>query len=87
MNLKMKRERAEKIARTLGNAAKWHSHGRGIPMHRLKSDELKLKIEDFGAEPKLNSLIKNYHGLAIDHFSKAGMRGFVHSQFNTRRTA
>ena len=84
---KLRRQRAEEIARTLGDAAKWHSHGRGIPMHRLKSDELKLRIEDFGAEPELNSLIKNYHGLAIDHFSKAGMRGFVHSKFSARGIA
>ena len=139
---KMKEERAKDIAGTLGNAAKWHSHGRGIPMHRLESDELnslsdlggsllrrwetgpffrlfssnsptiilkkaknsprfptrlatapqvrqavKLVIDDFGAESGLNSLIRNYHGLAVDHFSKAGMREFVHSEFGVRRTA
>ena len=39
----MKKNRAKKIATTLGQASKWHSHGRGIPMKRLQSGEINLK--------------------------------------------
>jgi len=81
----MKKERAKKIATTLGEASKWHSHGRGIPMKRLQSEELKLVIDDFGAIPELSSAIKNYHGLAVDYFAKMGMSGYVHTKHGVRR--
>ena len=66
----MRKNRTKKIAKTLGNASKWHSHGRGIPMSRLVGEELKLMIDDFGADQKLKSLVRNYHGLAVDYFGK-----------------
>jgi len=75
---RMKKDRAKKIATTLGQASKWHSHGRGIPMKRLQSDELKLVIDDFGADSKLSSAVKNYHGLAVDYFAKMGMQGYLY---------
>ncbi len=83
----MKRRRAESIAATLGDASKWHSHGRGISMRQLASDELKLKINDFGADHELSSLIRNYHGLTIDFFAKTGMQDFIHSKLGARRVA
>ena len=81
----MKTDRAKKIAETLGNASKWHSHGRGIPMKRLMGDEVKLVIDDFGSDKDLSSLIRNYHGLAVDYFAKAGMHSYVHSAIGVRR--
>ncbi len=83
----MKKDRAKEIAETLGNASKWHSHGRGIPMSRLVGDEVKLVIDDFGADADLNSLVRNYHGLAVDYFGKAGMNAYVHTQLGVRRIA
>jgi len=83
----MKKARAKAIAETLGDASKWHSHGRGIPMKRLMGDELKLVVDDFGADPALSQAIRNYHGLAVDYFGKMGMRGYVHTQQNIRRVA
>jgi hypothetical protein len=51
--------RAEKIANRLMENQRWGSHGRGIPMSVLR-DELKLKIDDFGADRELSGLIRRY---------------------------
>jgi len=83
----MKKKRATEIAKTLGDASKWHSHGRGIPMRRLMGEELKLLIDDFGADGELNDLITNYHGLANDYFSKLNMQAYIHSAYGPRRVA
>lgn len=76
---KMKEERAEKIADTLNDTETWHSHGRGIPMSTLTSPQMKLKIEDFGADKGLNKLVKDYYDLATDYSSKNRIRHFLHS--------
>jgi len=82
----MREDRATEIAKVLGNAQKWHSHGRGIPMSELSGEEIKLKIEDFGADPNLSSKIRNYHGLCVDFFTKkCGYNGYIHSTSGNRR--
>ncbi len=79
----MKEERAKEIAKVLGNAKKWHSHGRGIPMKELAGPGIKLEIDDFGSDSELNHLIRNYHGLCVDYFSnKSG--GYIHSSREMR---
>lgn len=83
----MRKDRAEEIARTLGNASRWHSHGRGISMKELTSSEIKLKIDDFGADSDLSEKIRNYHGLAVDYFKKAGFNAYIHTQLGPRRVA
>ena len=82
---KMRKDRAQKIARALGDASKWHSHGRGISMQRLQGDEIKLEIDDFGQDKKLNSTIKNYCRLAQDHFERLGMKDYIHTSKEVRR--
>ncbi len=82
-----KKTRAAKIAEILGDASRWHSHGRGISMRALSSSDLKLKIKDFGANHGLNELIRNYHGLAIDYFDRLGHRAYIHSQLGNKRLA
>ena len=61
-----KEERAEEIAKLLGNHKHWHSHGRMIGIKTLK-EELKLEIEDYSGEPELQkehtSLQRCHHGL------------------------
>ena len=79
--------RAAKIAEILGDASRWHSHGRGISMRALSSSDLKLKIKDFGANNELNELIRNYHGLAIDYFDRLRHRAYIHSQLSNKRLA
>ena len=83
----MKKYRARKIATTVGPASMWHSHGRGIPMKRLQSDAVKLVIDDFGADSKLRSAVRNYHELAADYFAKMGVHGYVHTKHGVRRVA
>ena len=82
---KMRKERAKHIAETLGDASKWHSHGRGITMERLISDEVKLLIDDFGQDSALSNVIRNYHGLSVDYFRKSGMLSYIHSKTGVRR--
>lgn len=82
----MKKARAKKIAETLGDASKWHSHGRGIPMTDLSGTDIKLLIDDFGEDAELSHKIQNYHGLAVDYFSiKMGVAGYIHSKLGLRR--
>lgn len=58
--------RAEEIAKLLMDNRRWGSHGRGIPMSTLR-DELNLRIDDFGPNPKLSALIRLYYSLAVDY--------------------
>ncbi len=82
----MKRDRAKEIAEILGDASKWHSHGRGIPMKDLCGDDIKLLIDDFGLDAELSETIRNYHGLTVDYYTKKlGVAGYVHSQQGLRR--
>jgi hypothetical protein len=66
----MREQRAEEIATILGNPARWHSHGRGIGIKELTSDEIKLDIVNFGKDPELNRLIGNYYQLFMDYCDK-----------------
>ncbi len=85
VTLAMKRDRANAIATILGDAKKWHSHGRGITMKELSGSSIKLEIDDFGENQKLNDLIRNYHGLCVDYARKSGTKGYIHSPQGMRR--
>ena len=67
---KMRKDRAEEIARILGDAERWHSHGRGITMQELCDDEIKLKIDDFGKDDHISHAIRNYRGMCVDFAKK-----------------
>lgn len=75
---KMRAERAEDIARELNRTDRWHTHGRGISMEILQQD-LRLKIDDFGANPTLNDCIKQYYNLLNDYVIKRGNTGVLHT--------
>ena len=84
----MRRERAEEIAKILGDAKKWHSHGRGIPMRELVSEDIKLRIIDFGLDNQLSAKVRNYHGLAVDYYhNRIGVQGFIHWKQGARPVA
>jgi leucyl-tRNA synthetase len=51
--------RAESIAAKLSSNQLWHSHGRMIGMAKLK-DELRLEIEDYGANTEQRDAIRRY---------------------------
>lgn len=75
-----KKKRATEVAETLGNPERWHSHGRGISIRDLSSEEIKLKIENFGDDPSLNRIVRQYYTLAIDYSQKNGWGQFLHSR-------
>ena len=76
---KMKQERAKEIAHILNDPDRWHSHSRGISIDTLR-DELKLKIDDYSENEKLNGSIKNYFSLLIDYRSREELISFVHTK-------
>lgn len=78
-----RRARAKKIAETLGKPERWHSHGRGIGLKELQSDEIKLKIVDFGEDAGLNEMIRNYYDLFIDYCRKVGANTPNHTILHT----
>ena len=74
----MKTERAEFIARELSRHDRWQTHGRGIAMNTLR-DELKVKIDDYGADALLRERVWNYFWFMRDHMSRHGSTSYVHS--------
>lgn len=80
-----KETRASDIATLLGNPKRWHSHGRGIGIRELESDEIKLKIEDFGKDADLNKAIREYYNLLMDYLGKMGMESAIHGERGLRR--
>lgn len=80
-----KESRAEIIGNLLAEPRRWHSHGRGIGIRELTSDEIKLKIQDFGNDQKLNPIIRGYHDLFVDFCNKIGVESALHGPEGLRR--
>ena len=82
----MREKRAGEIAEILGDAKRWHSHGRGIPMKELTGEDIKLEIDDFGQDKLMSDLVRHYHGLCVDYYStKSGMVSYIHTIKGARR--
>lgn len=75
-----KKARAKAIAELLGDATHWNSHGRGIPLRVLESEQIKLKINNFGNDPDLNKIIREYYDLFIDYCGKVGAEVAIHTK-------
>ena len=75
---RMRQERAENIARVLGDPLKWHSHGRGITMQELHSEEIRLIIDDYGENEKLSKNIHQYYDLLKDYCRKMDVQLALH---------
>lgn len=80
-----KMKRAKKIARALGNAEHWHSHGRGISMENLAGDDIGLEVNDFGSDPALEANITHYHGLLGHYMRTIGVGAAIHTVHRLRR--
>jgi hypothetical protein len=72
--------RAEEIAKALSNNELWHSHGRGISRATLESDDIKLKIDDLGANVPLQTSVRKYHHCLSDYMRTVKTGNFVHSR-------
>jgi membrane-bound ClpP family serine protease len=73
----MKTSRAKAVAEKLSDTTTWNSHGRGISMAVLRRD-VRLVIDDFGADPKLDSSIRLYYRLMKDFMARLGVTGVLH---------
>ena len=61
---KDKEKRAAKIAKELGNYKRWKAHGRLLNMETLSG--LKLVIDDFGKNEKMEKSIMSFYRMATD---------------------
>jgi len=74
-----KKDRAEEVAEKLGNNQYWHSHGRMIGIGTLKNF-IRLKIEDYSNEPKLQPIIRSYNDLITEWIAKIKTPIFIHTR-------
>ncbi|WP_313255098.1 hypothetical protein [Stenotrophomonas acidaminiphila] len=79
-----KQGRANEIAEILGDAQRWHSHGRGITCDDLVSEEIKLKITNYGTDVDLKQSIRNYHNLLVDYMGKKSWPSAIHTKHGIR---
>ncbi len=75
----MKKKRAGEIADMLNDTKRWNSHGRGISMAVLDKD-VKVEVEDFGADKPMNDAITGYYRLLRDYMAKRGNRWVIHTR-------
>ena len=76
----MKKRRARSIAIKLGDPSTWLYHGRGITIERLKQKDIKLRIDDFGNDKDLESIIVKYYNLSENYFNILGEENYLHSR-------
>ena len=74
-----KQDRAQEIAKALGDNKLWHSHGRMIGPARLWN-VLRLKIDDYSADPSLKKLIRGYNDLLVEYIARSDQKHFMHSR-------
>lgn len=74
-----KEEKAESIAKELGDNGKWKSHRRPINISALR--EIGLKIEDYSEDKVLSDLIRNYYLISKDCMNMQGMMACIHYRF------
>ena len=74
-----KQERAEKIAKDLGDNKLWHSHGRMIDAFTLQQI-LRLEIEDYSKDLELRARIRAYNDLLIEYIRRSNFKIFMHSR-------
>jgi hypothetical protein len=82
-----RQQRADDIAGVLGDAKKWHSHGRGLTIRELQSEDIKLKIENYSDNKALYENISEYRGLYVDYMARRQFRAALHSKRGIRRLA
>jgi len=73
-----KEERAEEIAKMLGNNKLWHSHGRMIGPSTLNG--LRLQINDYSTDDILRPLVRSYNDLLTQYIVREKSNVFLHSR-------
>ncbi|HVZ70535.1 MAG TPA: ATP-dependent Clp protease proteolytic subunit [Rhizomicrobium sp.] len=80
-------QRANQIADALGDAKRWHSHGRGVGIKELTGPDIKLKVQNFGENATLNQNISQYYGLLSDYMARNRHTSALHTRRGLRRLA
>lgn len=77
-----KKQRAEDIAKVLSDNERWHSHGRMISRDTLtlRSEGIRLKIEEIEDHPNILSALNDYVGLLNDYIQREKHISFVHTR-------
>ena len=73
-----KMDRAQEIAKKLGDNTLWHSHGRCIDL--VKLNEMGLKIDDYSNDDVMKEAIRTYNSLALSYIWKMNFPTFFHSR-------
>ena len=73
-----KEERAEEIARFLGDNKLWHSHGGMIGINTLRT-LLRMQIEDYSEDKELKHLIRSYNDLIVEYIRRNNLQFYLHS--------
>lgn len=73
-----KKDRAAEIAKELSDNKKWKSHGKGISIAELRA--LKLKIEDYGKDEQLRSLIRDYYNAMDEYVRMKNINLFIQNR-------
>lgn len=71
----LRRKRATEIAEKLGDYDRWHTHGRPIDIHALRT--MNLRIENYSEKRELNDNIKFYFSLLQDFMMQEKIGGLV----------
>lgn len=79
VTLEEKEQRAEKIAKDLGDNKLWHSHGRMIDAFTLRQ-VLRLDIEDYSTNLELRAMVRSYNDLLIEYIRRSSFKIFMHSR-------
>jgi hypothetical protein len=74
-----KRARAEEVADALGDNRLWHSHNRMIGVETLRKT-IRLKIDDYSDDPKLQPIIRSYNDLITEWIGKLNTPILVHTR-------
>lgn len=79
VTLQEKKDRAEEIAKQLGDNKLWHSHGRNIGINELENI-LHLRIKDYSYDKDLLPIIREYNDTICDYIVRMGLSFFLHSR-------
>ncbi len=73
-----KENRADEIAKQLGDNKLWHSHGRRIGVETLRN-KLRLEIDDYSSVDELREKINDYHDLINDYMRRQNWTIFINA--------
>lgn len=76
---RMKKDRANEIAKLLNDPERWHSHGRAIDRETLRN-EVNLKIDALEEHETLYCHLRGYFALLEDYMRREDALSFIHSR-------